>query len=98
MRWAQRGNRALRRWGADSYRDRGAVTAEFAIVLLAVLMVFGLVIGALLLTTQRLVLTSGAADVACLEARGDTAQAAARISELGRASALNETPAVLCTA
>lgn len=63
--------------------ERGTVTAEFAIVLPAVLLVLGLVIGGLLLAAHRITLTSTAADLARLEARGDTALAAARLSELG---------------
>ncbi|MBK0420229.1 pilus assembly protein [Leucobacter sp. CSA1] len=63
--------------------ERGAVTAEFAIVLPAVLLVLGLVIGGILLAAHRVVLTSAAADLARLEARGDAELAAARLSELG---------------
>lgn len=62
--------------------DRGAATAEFAVVLPAVLVVLSLVVGAVLLVTQRLVLTSAAGDMARLEARGDHSSAAARLATL----------------
>ena len=62
--------------------DRGAVSAEFAVLLPAVLVVLALVIGGILLATQRLTLTAAAAELARLEARGDAAQAAARIERL----------------
>lgn len=52
-------------------------------VLPAVLMVLALALSALFLATQRLSLTSAAADIARLEARADSDAAAARISELG---------------
>ncbi|MFV0432374.1 MAG: TadE/TadG family type IV pilus assembly protein [Leucobacter sp.] len=61
--------------------ERGTVTAEFAIVLPAVLAVLGLVIGALLLASHRVALVSVAADVARLEARGDEDAAKARLGE-----------------
>lgn len=63
--------------------DRGAVTAEFVILLPALALVLALVVGAVLLSAHRLVLTSAAAELARLEARGDTAVASARLSELG---------------
>lgn len=62
--------------------DRGAVTAEFVVVLPAVLLVFTLVIGAVVLSTQQLTLTSAAGDLARLEARGDAAAAADRRGRL----------------
>lgn len=62
--------------------DRGTVTAEFAIVLPAALLVLGLVIGGVLLASHRIALTSAAADLARLEARGDEAGAEERRSEL----------------
>ena len=74
-----RGVRLLRRFRDD----RGSVTAEFAIVLPAVLMVLGLALGSILLATNRLVLSSAASEVARLEARGDTGAAAERIAALG---------------
>ena len=53
--------------------DRGTATAEFAIVLPAVLVVLGLVIGGVALAAHRIVLVSAAADAARLEARGESA-------------------------
>ncbi len=51
--------------------ETGAVTAEFAIVLPAVLLVLVMVISSIQLTSVQLMLTSAAAEVARLEARGD---------------------------
>ncbi|WP_205879402.1 TadE family protein [Leucobacter triazinivorans] len=51
--------------------DRGSVTAEFAIVMPAVLVVLGLAIGGILISAHRIALVSLAAQVARLEARGD---------------------------
>lgn len=62
--------------------DRGGVTAEFAILMPAVMLVLVLAIGALGVSAQKLALTSAAADLARLEARGDSAVAARRINEL----------------
>ncbi|MBC9937493.1 MULTISPECIES: pilus assembly protein [unclassified Leucobacter] len=62
--------------------DRGAVTAEFAIVLPTALLVLGFVLGGVLLGAHRVALTSAAADVARLEARGDAALAAERLGQL----------------
>lgn len=61
--------------------DRGAVTAEFAIVLPAILVVLGLTIGGTLIAAHRIALVSLAAQVARAEARGDDDLAA---SVLGR--------------
>lgn len=61
--------------------ERGSVTAEFAIVLPAVLVVLGLVIGGVALSAHRITLVSSAADAARLEARGESAEA--RLTELG---------------
>lgn len=63
--------------------ERGTVTAEFAIVLPAVLVVLGLVLGGILIASHRATLVSTAAEVARLEARGDAALAAARIASVG---------------
>lgn len=60
--------------------ERGTVTAEFAIVLPAVLVVLGLVIGGVLIAAHRATLVSLAAEAARLEARGDAALAAARLT------------------
>ena len=66
----------------DSDDDRGAVTAEFALVLPVALLVVGLVVGAIVLATHRVALTSTAWEVVRLEARGDGEQAAARVADL----------------
>lgn len=63
--------------------DRGSVTAEFAIVLPAVLMVLVLSVGSIMIATQRLALTSAAAEMARHEARGDSASANAVLGGLG---------------
>lgn len=63
--------------------DRGAVTAEFAVVLPAVLAVLALAVGAIMLATHRVALASAAAEVARLEARGDDAAAQQRLATLG---------------
>lgn len=62
--------------------DRGTVTAEFAVVLPAILAVLGLAVGAILLSAHRVVLTAAAAEVSRLEARGDTSAAGARLAGL----------------
>ncbi len=61
------------------------MTAEFAVVLPAALMVLALAVGSIMLATHRLVLSSAASEVARLEARGDSAAAGARLGELGAA-------------
>lgn len=58
------------------------MTAEFVIALPAVLVVLGLAIGAIFLATERVVLTSAAAEVARLEARGDASAARERLAAL----------------
>jgi Flp pilus assembly protein TadG len=67
---------------AHFFDERGSVTAEFAIVLPVALLVLGLILGAVLLGAHRVALTSAAADLARLEARGDTALAAERADQL----------------
>lgn len=62
--------------------DRGAVTAEFAIVLPVVVAVLGLVIGAITLAAQRIALVSLSAEIARFEARGDTAEAEAALARV----------------
>lgn len=64
--------------------ERGAVTAEFAVALPAVLVVLGLVLGGIMIGAQRVVLVSAASDLARLEARGDTVASEARREELPR--------------
>ncbi len=69
--------------GCGFLRDeRGAVTAEFAIVLPAVLVVLGLVIGGILIVSHRLTLVDAAAEVSRLEARGDAVLAETRLAAL----------------
>jgi hypothetical protein len=63
--------------------ERGSVTAEFAFVVPAVLVVLGLSVGAIMLSAHRLSLGAAAAEVARLEARGDTAAARLRLASLG---------------
>ncbi len=65
--------------------ERGSITAEFAIVLPAVMVVLLLVIAAVLLSAQQLTLTAAAGDVARLEARGDTSAAQQRLLRLPHA-------------
>lgn len=61
--------------------QRGAVTAEFALTIPAVLLILGLAVGSIYLAAERVSLVSLAGEVARLEARGDTALATARIAE-----------------
>ncbi|WP_053352471.1 TadE/TadG family type IV pilus assembly protein [Leucobacter musarum] len=62
--------------------DRGTVTAEFAIVIPAVLVVLGLVIGGVSIAAHRIALVSIVADATRLEARGDTDAAAGVLAQL----------------
>ena len=62
--------------------ERGSVTAEFAIVLPAVLAVLGVVIGGVFIASHRLVLVDAAAELSRLEARGDERLAAERLARL----------------
>ena len=55
--------------------DRGAATAEFAIVLPVVIAVLGLVIGGTVISAHRISLVAQAGELARAEARGDTAAA-----------------------
>lgn len=64
--------------------ERGTVTAEFAIVLPAVLIVLGLVVSGILLAAQRITLVSVAGEVSRAEARGDDAAAATALEQLSR--------------
>lgn len=61
--------------------DRGAATAEFAIVLPVVIAVLGLVIGGTVLSAHRITLVAQAGELARAEARGDDV-AARGIEEL----------------
>ncbi len=58
------------------------MTAEFAVVLPVVVAVLGLVLGAVTLSAQRISLVASSAEVARFEARGDDAQARARLAQL----------------
>ncbi|MHA3682979.1 TadE/TadG family type IV pilus assembly protein [Leucobacter sp. HY1910] len=83
---------SARAWGSERARgagrarwrdDHGTVTAEFAVVVPAVLVVLGLVIGGIVIATNRLTLAAAAADIARLEARGDDTLAAERVTAAG---------------
>lgn len=63
--------------------ERGAVTAEFALVVPAALIVLALVLGGLGLSAERVALTGLAGDLARLEARGDHAIANERLAGFG---------------
>lgn len=63
--------------------ERGTVTAEFAIVLPAILVVLGLTIGGIFIAAHRITLASLAAQVSRLEARGDGDLAAAVLTDWG---------------
>lgn len=89
------------RWerAADSPRDEtGAVTVEFAIGLTVVLAVLGLMIGGILLAAHRIGLSATAADIARLEARGDSATAKERLAQAGQEIAVRrrQAGAILC--
>ncbi|WP_217135330.1 TadE/TadG family type IV pilus assembly protein [Leucobacter chinensis] len=62
--------------------ERGASTAEFAILVPIIAMVVAIVVTALVLSGTRVALVAGAHDIARLEARGDTTLAATRESRL----------------
>lgn len=70
--------------------DRGTVTAEFAIVLPVLLLVLGLAVGAIMLQTHRLVLTSASFEIARLEARGEQGAAAAHLEHLGQVEVVRQ--------
>ena len=70
---------ALRERASRLGDERGSVTAEFAIVMPAVLVVLGLAIGGILISAHRIALVSLAAQVARLEARGDADLAASAL-------------------
>lgn len=55
------------------------MTAEFAITLPVVIIVLGIIVGALTLAAQRITLTSAAHEIARLEARGDAHSVAQRL-------------------
>lgn len=68
--------------------ERGTVTAEFAVVLPAVLVMLGLAIGGVFLASHRIVLVALAGEVARLEARGDLGQAQQRLAGAGSSIAV----------
>ena len=61
--------------GNSTDQESGSVTAEFALTLPIVIAVLALILGALTLATQRVLVTSVAAEIARHEARGDLAAA-----------------------
>ncbi|MGR4009394.1 pilus assembly protein [Leucobacter sp. 1207-22] len=61
--------------------ERGSVTAEFALTLPMVLLVFGIVVGGVSMVAYRTGLTGLAGAVARLEARGDAELAAQLIAQ-----------------
>ena len=61
------------------WRDRGSVTAEFAVTLPAVLLVIALGVGALSAGARQVRLQDAAADAARLLARGEDAARASRV-------------------
>lgn len=81
MRWARADSRGG--WWAAWANERGTVSAEFAVVLPAVLVVLGLVVGGVMLSAHRLTLVSMSGEIARAEARDDAAAAEAVLSHLG---------------
>lgn len=76
--------------------ERGTVTAEFAIVLPAVVAVLGLVIGGVALSAHRITLVSAAAEAARLEARGESADARLGALGSGVTATRSEADGLLC--
>ncbi len=71
-------------------RERGSVTAEFAVLVPALLLVLGLCLGAVQLVGQQLRLTDAAADAARSAARGDDpARVAALVAHTAPAAGLS---------
>lgn len=70
-------------FAALRHDERGTVTAEFAIVVPAVLAVLGLVVGGISLAAHRITLVSVSAEVARFEARGDADLAEDQLAVLG---------------
>ena len=69
------------RWALPR-NERGTVTAEFAVLMPALLAIVLLTVTAIMLAAHRVVLVSAAAEIARLEARGDDASAEARYRAL----------------
>lgn len=82
MHWALRASATSVRRVWES--ERGTVTAEFAVVLPAVLVVLGLVVGGVYLAAHRLTLVSLSGEIARAEARDDDASAKIVLAHLGR--------------
>lgn len=77
-----RHGRSSARWRPGNSADHGSVTAEFAAVVPAVLLVLAVCLGGVQIVGQQLRLTDAAADAARSLARGDsTAVAAARVHQ-----------------
>lgn len=72
------------RAGSLRHDERGSVTAEFAVVMPAILAVLALVLGGIMLAGRRIELVSASAELARLEARGDIGLAAERERRLPR--------------
>ena len=72
-----------RRWPEVLASERGTVTAEFAVVLPAVLIVLGVVISGIVLAAHRLTLVSLSGEIVRLEARGDEGAAAQLLDRAG---------------
>ena len=66
-------------WGSRPGREQGGVTAEFAALLPAVLVVLGSCLGAVQVVGQQVRMTDAAADAARSLARGDGAGQAAAL-------------------
>lgn len=82
MRWVLEGRRQLGGFLRQLAGERGAVTAEFAVVLPAIVIVLGLVVGGILLATHRITLVSLAGEIARAEARGDDSVARAALARV----------------
>ncbi|SIS11444.1 TadE family type IV pilus minor pilin [Microbacterium sp. RURRCA19A] len=83
----------MRRTGLD---DRGAVTAEFAVVLPAVVLVLALGLGALSAGAAGVRLQHAAAESARLFGRGDDAGARAVVARVGATVGVTRTDALVC--
>ncbi len=79
-------------WGSRLLRDTGSVTAEFATVIPAVMLVLACCLGAVQVVGQQVRLTDAAADAARALARGDGADRAADLARqsVGGASLTTE--------
>ncbi|PII84807.1 hypothetical protein BMH32_13670 [Leucobacter sp. OLJS4] len=75
--------------GSLRHDERGSVTAEFAVVMPAILAVLALVLGGIMLAGRRIELVSASAELARLEARGDTVLASERERRLPRGTSVS---------